>query len=153
MAVTAVMISVTSTPSPPPAQAAQAAPAAPTAPVTEQYQYDNGVFYKQVDGGYKAVPAPAGATVSTIPKDAETVVVNETTTNFYYGGTYYEKSDKGYTVVPPTAGSVVSNLPEGGKEVKLGEQSYVQVGDTFYQPTQKDGKDVYEVAQVEAVTN
>lgn len=75
--------------------------------------------------------------------------MNETTNNYYYGGTYYEKSSGGYTVVAPTAGTVVTDLPEGGEEVKIGDVTYVKVGETYYQPTQKDGKDVYEVVQIE----
>lgn len=115
----------------------------------QQYHYDQGVYYVASSGGYTVVAAPVGATITTLPTNTQTVVVNETTNNYYYGGTYYEKSDKGYTVVPPTAGTVVENLPEGGKEVKIGEQTYVQIGETYYQPIQKDGKDMYEVVKVE----
>jgi uncharacterized protein DUF6515 len=50
--------------------------------------------------------------------------------------------------VPPTAGAVVSNLPEGGEEVKIGDQTYVKFGETYYQPVQKDGNNMYEVVQV-----
>jgi len=42
----------------------------------------------------------------------------------------------------------VEKLPEGGKEVTMGDEKYVKVGETYYQPTQKDGKDVYEVVEV-----
>jgi hypothetical protein len=118
----------------------------------QQYHYDSGVFYSPGNGGYTAVAAPVGATVSTIPSSAQPVVVNQTTNNYYYGGTYYEKSDGGYTVVPPTAGTVVENLPEGGEEVTIGDQKYVKVGETYYIPVQKDGKNVYEVAEVDAET-
>lgn len=76
------------------------------------------------------------------------MVVNQTTNNYYYG-TYYEKSGNGYTVVPPTAGIIVEYLPEGGKAVTVGGQKYVQVGETYYQPIQKDGKNMYEVVEVE----
>ena len=77
------------------------------------------------------------------------MVVNETTNNYYYGGTYYEKSKDGYTVVPPTAGTIVDNLPEGGEEVKIGDVTYVKYGETYYQPVQVDGKNKYEVVDVE----
>lgn len=76
------------------------------------------------------------------------MTVNETTNNYYYGGTYYEKSGGGYTVVPPTAGTVVEHLPEGAEEVRVGEQTYVKYGDTYYQPVKVDGKNQYEVAEV-----
>jgi hypothetical protein len=114
----------------------------------QQYHYDQGVYYVASSGGYTVVPAPVGATIATLPPASQTVVINETTNNYYYGGTYYEKSDKGYTVVPPTAGSVVESLPEGGKEVKIGDVTYVQVGETYYQPIQQNGKNMYEVVDV-----
>jgi hypothetical protein len=116
---------------------------------SQQYHYDNGVYYVQSGSGYTVVQAPVGATVTTIPAESQTVVVNQTTNNYYYGGTYYEKSAGGYTVVPPTAGTVVESLPEGAEEVKIGDQTYVKYGETYYQPIQKDGKNMYEVVQVE----
>jgi hypothetical protein len=115
----------------------------------QQYYYDSGVYYVRSDGGYTVVEAPAGVTVKALPKEAQTVVVNETTNNYYYGGTYYEKSGDEYIVVPPTAGTVVEHLPKGGEEVKIGEVTYVQVGKTYYQPIKKDGKEMYEVVNVE----
>jgi hypothetical protein len=115
----------------------------------QQYHYDQGVYYVAASGGYTVVSAPVGATITTLPAGSQTVVVNETTNNYYYGGTYYEKSGSGYTVVAPTAGTVVENLPEGGEEVRIGEITYVKVGETYYQPIQQDGKSMYEVVQIE----
>ena len=116
----------------------------------QQYQYDQGVFYEESDGGYTAVEAPNGAVVSDIPKDAEQVTIEQNVTNnYYYGGTYYELSDGVYTVVPPTAGSLVETLPEGAEEVKMGDVTYVKYGETYYQPVSVDGKDMYEVVQIE----
>lgn len=117
---------------------------------SQQYHYDQGVYYTKSSSGYTVVEAPVGATITTLPEGAEPVVVNQTTNNYYYGGTYYEKSADGYTVVPPTAGTVVATLPEGGKEERIGDVTYVKVGETYYQPIKKDGKDMYEVVQVEA---
>lgn len=114
-----------------------------------QYHYDQGVYYAPSNGGYVVVAAPVGATITTLPTNYETVTVNETTNNYYYGGTYYEKSAEGYTVVPPTAGCVVENLPEGGEEVKVGDQTYVKVGETYYSPIEKNGKNLYEVVDVQ----
>ena len=90
------------------------------------------------------VAAPVGATVTTLPSQA--VVVNEN--NYYYGGTYYEKTGGSYKVVAPVAGTVVEHLPEGGEEVTIGEQKYVKFGETYYQPIQKHGKNMYEVVEV-----
>ena len=114
----------------------------------QKYYYDQGIYYVQSNGGYTVVPAPVGATVTTLPPATQTVIINETTNNYYYAGTYYEKKPEGYVVVPPTAGSVVENLPEGGKEEKIGDVSYVKVGETYYQPIVKDGKNMYEVVDV-----
>lgn len=55
--------------------------------------------------------------------------------------------------MPPPAGAVVDALPEGGEEVKIGDQTYVKVGETNYQPVKVDGKYKYEVAQVEQGEN
>jgi len=115
----------------------------------QQYHYDQGVYYTTSSGGYTVVQAPVGATVTTLPAGSQTVVVNETTNNYYYGGAYYEKTNGGYTVVAPTAGTVVENLPDGGEEARIGDVTYVKVGETYYQPIQKDGKDMYEVVQIE----
>jgi hypothetical protein len=114
----------------------------------QQYHYDQGVYYVSSAGGYTVVQAPVGATITTLPQGTTTVIVNETTNNYYYGGAYYEKSDKGYTVVPPTAGTVVENLPEGGEEVKIGDITYMKIGETYYQPIEQDGKNMYEVVEV-----
>jgi hypothetical protein len=40
-------------------------------------------------------------------------------------------------------------LPEGGGEIKVGDQTYIKIGDTYYLPVQVDGKDMYEIAQVD----
>jgi hypothetical protein len=114
------------------------------------YYYDQGVYYAPSNGGYTVVTAPVGAVVTTVPSNAQPVVINQTTTtnNYYYGGTYYEKSAGGYTVIPPTAGSIVENLPEGAEEVRIGDVTYVKYGETYYQPIQYNGKDMYEVVEV-----
>jgi hypothetical protein len=115
----------------------------------QQYYYDQGVYYVSSGDGYTVVQAPVGATVTELPPETTTVVVNETTNNYYYAGTYYEKSDTGYTVVPPTAGTLVPSLPEGGEEVKIGDVTYVKFGDVYYQPVEVEGKKMYEVVEVE----
>jgi hypothetical protein len=92
------------------------------------------------------VTAPVGASVTVLPSTA--VVVDPSTSTYYYGGTYYQKTGGSYKVVAPQAGTIVEQLPEGGKEVTVGEQKYVKIGETYYQPIQKDGKNMYEVVEV-----
>lgn len=115
----------------------------------DEYWYDEGVFYLKADGGYTVVSAPLGAKIKTLPKGYETVTLDDNTKNYYYGGTFYEKTSAGYTVVAPIAGSVVSNVSEGGEEVKMGDVTYVKLGETYYQPIQMNGKNMYEVVDVE----
>ena len=42
----------------------------------------------------------------------------------------------------------MENLPDGAKEEKIGDVTYMKVGEAYYQPIQKDGKDMYEVVDV-----
>ena len=114
----------------------------------EDYHYDDGNYYIKTENGYEVVQAPVGATVNSIPESAQQVQVTENTYNYYYGGAYYEKGAEGYTVVPATAGTIVPHLPEGGEEVKVGDRTYVKFGETYYQPIQVDGKDMYEIVEV-----
>jgi hypothetical protein len=114
----------------------------------EQYHYEEGNYYLKTEDGFEVVQAPVGATVDEIPETAQKVEVTENTYNYYYGGAYYEKNAEGYTVVPATAGTIVPNLPEGGEEVKVGERTFVKFGETYYQPVQVDGKDMYEIVEV-----
>ena len=55
----------------------------------QQYHYDQGVYYVEVDEGYKVVPAPVGAEVTTLPKNSVQVMV-DSETYYYYGGAFYQ---------------------------------------------------------------
>jgi len=50
-------------------------------------------------------------------------------------------------VVPATAGTIVPHLPKGGEEVKIGDQTYVKFGETYYQLIQLAGEDMYEIGE------
>lgn len=116
-----------------------------------EYYYDEGVFYLKGNGGYTVVSAPIGAKIKTLPAGYETVSVDDAgAKNYYYGGVFYEKSGDGYKVVAPLAGTVVEHVSEGGEEVKMGDVTYIKMGETYFQPIQEKGKNMYEVADVEA---
>ena len=118
--------------------------------IAGEYYYDEGVFYLKGNGGYTVVSAPLGAKIKTLPSGYETVSVDDAgTKNYYYGGAFYEKSGDGYKVVAPLAGTVVENISEGGEEVKMGDITYIKFGETYFQPIKENGKDMYEVADVE----
>lgn len=115
----------------------------------EEYHYNNGTYYLKTPEGFVAVQAPVGAQVPDIPKEAEKVEIEGSDkSNYYVAGAFYEENEDGYIVIPATAGTIVPNLPDGGEEVKIGDQTYVQFGETYYQPIQVDGKDMYEIAEV-----
>ena len=126
---------------------------APQVPIVAdgEYYYDEGVFYLKADGGYTVVAAPVGGVVKSIPSGYETIVLDDagSVKNYYWGGTFYEKVSSGYKVVPPTSGAVVEHLADGGEEVKMGDVTYVKLGETYYQPFQQNGKNMYEVVDVE----
>ncbi|MEN9597982.1 MAG: hypothetical protein RL596_293 [Bacteroidota bacterium] len=85
------------------------------------YQYDRGLWFQPDNNGYVVVQAPVDGTVKTIPENHEKVVVNNIT-NYYYAGAFYEKTADGYKVIAPQ---------------------------TYYSPVQVDGKNMYEIVQVE----
>ena len=117
--------------------------------VINEYHYFDGVFYQKDDEGYVVVPAPIGAEVSSIPDNFEKVQVDENEYNYYWGGAYFEETPNGFRVVPPAAGTLVENLSEGGEEVKIGERTLIRFGETYYQPVQVNGKNMYEVVYIE----
>jgi hypothetical protein len=43
----------------------------------------------------------------------------------------------------------VEHISEGGEEVTLGDVKYVKFGETYFQPIQENGKNMYEVVDVE----
>jgi hypothetical protein len=90
-----------------------------------------------------------GAKIKTLPSCYETITLDDNTKNYYYGGTFYEKNSTGYTVVEPIAASVVEHVSEGGEEVKISDVTYVKMDETYFQSIKQDGKDMYEVADVE----
>jgi Family of unknown function (DUF6515) len=128
-----------------------ASPDVPKVLAAEEYYYDEGVFYLKGSGGYTVVAAPVGGIVKTIPSGYETVVLDDAgaAKNYYWGGTFYEKVSKGYKVVAPTAGALIEHMADGGEEVKMGDVTYVKLGETYYQPVQENGKPMYEVVNVE----
>ena len=111
-----------------------------------QYHYDSGVYYVEESNGYKVVPAPVGALVSSLPDGYVRLAVSGTT-YYYYGGAFYISSSGKYKVVTAPAGAVVTHLPEGTEEVTLNGQKYVTYNGTYYEPISQDGKDAYIVVE------
>ena len=135
----------------------------------DQFYYSGGLFYRQYDNQYKVVVPPIGASVPTLPSDAQQVVINGQT-YYEYKGVYYSESQNadGKTVYivagkdgvlntdngddnnadnGPQVGDVVSQLPEGYKEVMVkGNKYYVSDYGVYYEQVfGEDGKVSYKV--------
>lgn len=112
-----------------------------------QYYYDEGVYYQPSAGGYSVVPAPVGATVSSLPPGYETTMVGNDY-YYYYGGAFYIDTGNGYQVVPAPYGAVVTQIPDGAIQQDINGQTYLVYNNTYYQPVSQNGTDAYEVVQV-----
>lgn len=134
-----------------------------------QFYYSGGLFYRQYDDTYKVVVPPIGASVPSLPSDAQQVVINGQTYYEYKGVYYSESQDQdGKTVYivagkdgvlntdnngndttdnGPQIGDVVSQLPEGYKEVMVkGNKYYVSDYGVYYEQIfGDDGKVSYKV--------
>ena len=113
----------------------------------KQYQYDQGVYYVQVDGGYRAVTAPIGANIPSLPDDTQDVTVGSTT-YYYYQGTFYTQNDSGFSVVQAPAGATVSYVPQGYTTQTVNGTIYYEYGGVDYQPKMVDGGTAYVVVEV-----
>lgn len=113
----------------------------------QQYYYDDGVYYEPSSGGYSVVPAPIGATVSSLPPGYETTMVGNDY-YYYYGGAFYIDTGSNYQVVAAPVGAVVTQIPDGAVEQDINGQSYLMYNNTYYQPVSESGQDAYEVVQI-----
>jgi hypothetical protein len=113
----------------------------------QQYYYDEGVYYEPSAGGYSVVPAPVGATVSSLPPGYETTMVGNDY-YYYYGGAFYIDTGSGYQVVQAPYGAVVTQIPDGAIQQDINGQTYLVYNNTYYQPVSQNGSDAYEVVQV-----
>jgi hypothetical protein len=86
--------------------------------------------------------------VNTLPKDIETIKLNDDT-YYYFGGAFYVKENDKYKVIEAPDGAVITNIPEGGEEVEVEDQKYVVYNKTYYQPFNQNGKDLYQVVAME----
>jgi hypothetical protein len=113
----------------------------------QQYYYDDGVYYEPSAGGYSVVPAPIGATVSSLPPGYETTQVDGVY-YYYYGGVFYIDTGNTYQVVQAPFGAIVTQIPDGATQQDINGQTYLLYNNTYYQPVTQDGQDAYEVVQV-----
>lgn len=131
------------------------------------YYYYGGVFYRpNDDGGYEVAVPPVGAAVPTLPRGAQSIVIDG---KQYYelNGVYFEQStdDKGKTIYvvagkdgvlntngentdnappAPQVGDIVNQLPDGSRKVTLNGKKYYVAPDGIYYEEFKDAHDFKE---------
>jgi hypothetical protein len=121
-----------------------------------QYYYSNGLFYQSDNDQYTVVEPPVGAAITTLPSDAQSIVING---QQYYevDGVYYEPVTKddgslvyqvagkdgelntdggsGGDTAPaaPQIGDIVSQLPPNCKKMSInGDKLYVSPDGVYY---------------------
>ncbi|WP_373523087.1 DUF6515 family protein [Aquiflexum sp.] len=77
------------------------------------------------------------------------LIITRSKIEFYRGGVFFEKTANGFVVVPPTADTLVENLSDGGEEIKIGDRTLIRFGETYYQPVQVNGRNMYGVVYIE----
>jgi len=114
---------------------------------SQDYYYDNGVYYIPASGGYTVVAPPIGAVVGYLPAGYMTVPVGDGV-YYYYGGAFYVSQGGSFRVVPAPVGAIVTEIPEGAAEQTIDGEDYLLYNNTYYQPISQNGRDAYEVVQV-----
>jgi hypothetical protein len=128
------------------------------------YYYYGGVFYRpNDDGGYEVTIPPVGAEVPTLPRGAQSIVIDGK--QYYeYNGVYFQQTadDKGKTIYvvagkdgvlntngentdnappAPQVGDIVNQLPDGSRKVTLNSKKYYVAPGGIYYEEFKDAHD------------
>lgn len=113
------------------------------------YHYDNGVFYRPVNGRYVVTAPPVGIHISLLPPNPFRVVLSGRTYYYYYGTYYLPASGGGYQVVAPPVGAMIDALPNGYEVFDLDGLVYYRLDETYYKAiVEPNGNVVYEVVRV-----
>lgn len=114
------------------------------------YRADD-VFYEPIGTGpnvtYRVVPPPPGIYVSAPPTNAVSMLLGGLqyllADDTYYVPTVVDGRRR-YQVVEPPIGASISVLPDAGSWVVVGNNERLwQVGDVFYRPMYRDGRQVF----------
>jgi hypothetical protein len=132
-----------------------------------QYYYGDGYFYQYNNDQYTVVEPPVGAEITTLPKDAQSIVINGEQyyelNGVYYlpvtkdnGTTVYQVAGKdgelntgntGADAVQPKVGDIVERLPADCRKVNLnGTTFFVSADGIYYQETtDSNNKKAYKI--------
>jgi|GEM_PF-2813566 len=114
----------------------------------QPYWYDQGIFYSPYNNAYRVVTPPAGIYINQLPMGYNTIELggNE---YYYFAGTFYASGPQGYYVITAPPGAIVYDLPEGCSEISVGDETYLQYNNTVFQPIEIDGRNAYEVVELD----
>lgn len=120
------------------------------------YYYRDGVFFsKSLNSNRRyVIDKPcSGLRVPDIPASRNEYIVNGVSYYYYYGTFYiYDNFTSEYVVVAPPVGLTVNKLPDYAKKVVVDGQSYYIVDNVVYKAVGTDGKDKYEVTNLDRKT-
>lgn len=112
------------------------------------YRYYDGAYYQPYNNGYRVVAPPDGAGIPYLPNGYSTLVLGSDTF-YYFGGIFYYHDGNSYIITQAPPGAVVYDLPEGCTDVVVGNISYLQYNNTLFQPIVLNGRNAYEVVELE----
>lgn len=104
--------------------------------------YDQGVYYEKTSDGYKAIPAPPGAQLPSLPEGYTSITVGGDQYGYYQGDFYVESNGK-YMVTAAPAGAVVPYVPDSATETDQGGTKYYDYAGTRYQAVSVSGETQY----------
>ena len=108
--------------------------------------YDEGVYYEKTEDGYKVIPPPEGAKISSLPEGYTSVEAGGRDYGYYQGDFYVEGADGEYVVTSAPVGAIVPYIPDAAEEREgAGGTTYTYNGVT-YQPVSLNGDTSYVVS-------
>ncbi|PSR52026.1 hypothetical protein AHMF7605_00065 [Adhaeribacter arboris] len=112
------------------------------------FHYDNGVYYRPLNGRYVVVPAPIGLRTRVIPTGYLRFFSHQRSYYYYYG-TYYTLQNGYYEVVKPPVGALVESIPDGYEQIVIDGETYYLVDGVQYKPVLHLNEIWYEVLKVD----
>ncbi|MDP4207228.1 MAG: DUF6515 family protein [Bacteroidota bacterium] len=109
--------------------------------------FNNGVYYRPYERGYRVVGAPVGLRINALPRGCVELSVGRMP-YYYYCGTYYRNYGGYYEVVRPPVGALVESIPNGYREMNIDGETYYVVDGVQYKPELCNGEVWYRVLKV-----
>jgi len=109
--------------------------------------FNNGVYYRPHEHGYRVVAAPIGVRINALPRGYAELYVGRMP-YYYYCGTYYRNYGGYYEVVRPPVGALVESIPNGYREMNIDGETYYFVDGVQYKPELYRGEVWYRVLKV-----